>query len=64
MENKLFNYKVIQKTTLEGAEDMLNMYGMKSYEDDTIIVYGEYDPASHIYNYDNEVNLNIPNERV
>ena len=34
------------------------------YEDDTIIVYGEYDPASHIYNYDNEVNLNISNERV
>lgn len=32
------------------------------YEDDTIIVYGEYDPASHIYN-DNEVNLNIPNEK-
>ena len=29
------------------------------YEDDTIIVYVEYDPASHIYNYDNEVNLNI-----
>ena len=28
------------------------------YEDDTIIVYAEYDPASHIYN-DNEVNLNI-----
>ena len=33
------------------------------YEDDTIIVYGEYDPSSHIYK-DNEVNLNIPNERV
>ena len=27
------------------------------YEDDTIIVYGEYDPASHIYN--DEINLNI-----
>jgi hypothetical protein len=33
------------------------------YEDDTIIVYGGYNPASHIYN-DNEVNLNIFNERV
>lgn len=33
------------------------------YEDETIIVYGEYDPASHIYN-DNVINLNIPNERV
>lgn len=33
------------------------------YEDDTIIVYGEYDPASHIYN-DNEVNLNIRIEKV
>lgn len=33
------------------------------YEDDTIIVCGEYNPASHIYN-DNEVNLNIYNERV
>lgn len=32
------------------------------YEDDKIIVYGEYNPASHIYN--NEINLNIPNERV
>ena len=27
------------------------------YEDDTIIVYGEYDPASHIYN--DEINSNI-----
>lgn len=33
------------------------------YEDNTIIVYGEYDPASHIYNND-EIKLNIPNERV
>ena len=33
------------------------------YEDDTIIVYGEYDPTNHIYK-DNEINLNIPNERV
>ena len=33
------------------------------YEDETIIVYGEYNPTSHIYN-DNEINLNIPNERV
>lgn len=28
------------------------------YEDDTIIIYTEYNPASHIYN-DNEINLNI-----
>lgn len=33
------------------------------YEDDKVIVYAEYNPASHIYN-DNEVNLNITNERV
>lgn len=33
------------------------------YEDDKVIVYTEYNPASHIYN-DNEVNLNITNERV
>lgn len=33
------------------------------YEDDKVIAYAEYDPASHIYN-DNEVNLNIPNERL
>ena len=33
------------------------------YEDDKVIVYAEYNPASHIYN-DNEVNLNIPNERL
>lgn len=32
MENKLFNYKVIQKTTLEGAEDMLNMYGVLGWK--------------------------------
>lgn len=32
MENKLFNYKVIQRTTLEGAEDMLNMYGMQGWK--------------------------------
>jgi len=32
------------------------------YEDDKVIAYAEYEPASHIYN-DNEVNLNIPNER-
>lgn len=35
------------------------------YEDDKVIVYTEYEyePASHIYN-DNEVNLNIINERL
>lgn len=27
MENKHYEYKVIQRTSLEGAEDMLNMYG-------------------------------------
>ena len=32
MENKLFNYKVIQRTSLEGAEDMLNMYGMQGWK--------------------------------
>lgn len=32
MENKHFNYKVIQKTTLEGAEDMLNMYGAQGWK--------------------------------
>ena len=33
------------------------------YEDDKIIVYGEYNPASHIYDND-EINLNVTNERV
>lgn len=33
------------------------------YEDDKVIAYAEYDPASHIYN-DNEINLNIINERL
>lgn len=32
MENKHFTYKVIQRTTLEGAEDMLNMYGMQGWK--------------------------------
>ena len=32
MENKLFNYKVIQRTTLEGAEDILNMYGVQGWK--------------------------------
>lgn len=32
MENKLFNYKVIQRTTLEGAEDLLNMYGVQGWK--------------------------------
>ena len=33
------------------------------YEDDTIIVYEEYDPTGHIYDND-EINLNVINERV
>lgn len=28
------------------------------YEDDAIIIYAEYDPASHIYDND-EINLNV-----
>ena len=32
MENKHFNYKVIQRTTLEGAEDILNMYGVQGWK--------------------------------
>lgn len=32
MENKHFSYKVIQRTTLEGAEDILNMYGMQGWK--------------------------------
>ena len=31
------------------------------YEDDTIIVYEEYNPASHIYDND-EINLNVTND--
>lgn len=34
------------------------------YEDDKIIVYAEYEPASHIYDYNNEINLNVTNERL
>lgn len=33
------------------------------YEDDTIIVYGEYEPASHIYDND-EINLNVRYENI
>ena len=33
------------------------------YEDDKIIVYTEYEPASHIYDND-EIILNITNERL
>lgn len=33
------------------------------YEDDKIIVYAEYEPASHIYDND-EINLNVSIERV
>ena len=32
MENKHFSYKVIQRTTLEGAEDLLNMYGVQGWK--------------------------------
>lgn len=32
MENKHFNYKVIQRTSLEGAEDILNMYGVQGWK--------------------------------
>ena len=31
------------------------------YEDDKVIVYAEYDPASHIYDND-EINLNVVNK--
>ena len=32
------------------------------YEDDIIIVYSEYNPASHIYDND-EINLNATNDK-
>ena len=32
MENKHFNYKVIQRTSLEGAEGMLNIYGEQGWK--------------------------------
>ena len=32
MENKHYSYKVIQRTSLEGAEDILNMYGDLGWE--------------------------------
>lgn len=45
MENKHFSYKVIQRTTLEGAEDLLNMYGAQGwklvgYSSDAVLVMG------------------------
>lgn len=45
MENKHFSYKVIQRTTLEGAEDLLNMYGVQGwklvgYSSDAVLVMG------------------------
>lgn len=45
MENKHFSYKVINKTTLEGAEDMLNRYGAQGwklvgYSSDAVLVMG------------------------
>jgi hypothetical protein len=32
MENKHYEYKVIQRSSLEGAEDILNMYGNLGWE--------------------------------
>ena len=32
MENKHYSYKVIQRTTLEGVEDLLNTYGMEGWK--------------------------------
>ncbi len=32
MKNEHFVYKLIQRTTLEGVEDMLNMYGMQGWK--------------------------------
>ena len=32
MENKHFSYKVIQRTSLEGAEDLLNIYGVQGWK--------------------------------
>jgi hypothetical protein len=32
MENKQYEYKVIQRTSLDGAEDILNMYGNLGWE--------------------------------
>lgn len=32
MENKRYEYKVIQSSSLEGAEDILNMYGLDGWE--------------------------------
>ena len=32
MENKHYEYKVIQRTSLDGTEDILNMYGLLGWE--------------------------------
>ena len=32
MENKQYEYKVIQRSSLDGAEDELNMYGNLGWE--------------------------------
>lgn len=45
MENKHYEYKVIQRTSLDGAEDMLNMYGnlgweLVGYSSDAVYVMG------------------------
>ena len=30
--NKKYEYRIIERTSLEGAEDMLNMHGMQGWE--------------------------------
>ena len=45
MENKHYEYKVIQKTSFEGVEDILNMYGnlgweLVGYSSDSVYVNG------------------------
>ena len=32
MENKHFSYKVIQRTNLDGVEDILNIYGVQGWK--------------------------------
>ena len=32
MENKHYEYKIIQRASLDGAEDILNMYGNLGWE--------------------------------
>ena len=45
MENKHFEYKVIQKASFDGIEDVLNMYGnlgweLVGYSSDAVYVSG------------------------